>query len=176
MDKQLKPEELLADLPAESSKISAITVGLSKTLQFQGKSLFEWRNELRVEIPQEFNYDNYKIFITSLATNIQRSSGLYNFANSLYSIMTKSSKMKHQELQGILLERYLANKDGGRVPSQAKLQELANNPLQDTISMIATLKVVRDFFQEQRDNLVELRKTTEPLGYILNIEYKMETS
>ena len=167
-------DTLLSTIEEQSIRTDASANGLIKSVLFYRKSLYVWRKELQIILPkpEDLNLAGYKQLLMSTTVSIQKASALYSTANSLYNLLSETAKAKRAELSDILIEEHLSG--NGKVMSKAKLDDLTSRPLRGITDIISISRVIRDFFKEERDTLIEVRKLLEQLGYVLHTERKID--
>ena len=137
---------------------------------FYNKSLTEWLDEMAVEMPTEIQPEHLQRVNADIAKKIQRASNFYTIANSIHGGIVGGGNIKKSDLVKSLVDRYATTKR--KRPAAAIIDRMADSYMNSTVHTRIAAKIVKDFWRERRDLLVEMRKCLEQIGIIMCAEMK----
>lgn len=165
-----KTIEITEEYLKNSEKYSDIAILFSKKFVFAGKSLEEWAVDLLVVIPDEITPDNFRNTCALLAKKLQKANHFFTIANSVYEALSSGTDIKRSNIISDIVHTYESS--NARRPGADLIKAKAEKQLSDTLVNKSSAKMVRDFWRNQRDTLIELRKTLEMVGFSMNMEIK----
>jgi len=137
---------------------------------FNDKSLKEWSEHFTINIPRNCNPDDMKSIYSKLLSLLQLCNYLYSKSNSILTLINEGSVIKKSELISSFVKEYEDKK--ARRPAGTVLEDLAESKL-DLAYLKIHAKIVKEFFRDQRDTLIEMRKTLEQMGFSFHLESKL---
>lgn len=163
-------KKTLNDVLEDTKNHSNLHDQVMSSLKFQGKSLNEWLVDCAVEIPDNMTPDEYRKVSATLARKLQKSIFFYSMANSTYSALTTGGDSKKNKAIAALIAGY-AERDGKR-PAAALIERMADDKLQDVITHRTAARILKEFWRDRRDALIETRKILESIGMSAVMEMK----
>lgn len=170
--KEVAPEELLSQiLPGFESYEILADLFMAK-IQFYDKSLTEWIDHLAVEIPknQEITPELLRSYFIKVARNIQQASYFYSVCGAYNSTLSSKAEGEKANVIAKIVYDY-ANKNAKR-PAATVLDQLAETYFNDVTLQLVISRVLKEFWRERRDTLIEVRKCLEQISMSMNMEMK----
>lgn len=164
------PEDMIAEILASSEQHSAATQNFVENYKFYDKTLQEWGTDLSIRIPKEPSPDDLRIIYVELLRKLQTCNVLYSRANSMLTALEQGSQVKKADITTAIVKGYELQK--ARRPASSVISQMADTCLQIGYMRTAS-KIAKDFFKDQKDTLVEIRKTLEQLGFLMHLELKL---
>jgi hypothetical protein len=151
---------------------SQITETFIKEFVFYDKTLYEWATDLMVEIPNKNNLDgnSFRGCLIELANNIQIASNYYSVASSMADGIAGGNSIKKSDVMSAIVNNY--SKRGARRPAGAVIEKMAESYMSSTVSASVAAKIVKNFWRQRLDTLIDIRKVLEQVGMSLNVETK----
>ena len=84
------------------------------------------------------------------------------------------NNMKKSDIISLLVSNYAAK--GAKRPAASVLERMADSYLQSTVSAERAAKIVKNFWKQRLDTLLDLRKVFEQIGLSLSVEMKFTSS
>lgn len=172
----IEAEDLVDELKLGAETYSQITEAFIKEFVFYDKTLYQWANDLMIDVPSAKSLDiqNFRELLTQLATNIQISSNYYSLAASMVDAIGGGNSMKKSDLVNIIVGNYAAK--GAKRPAASVIERMADSYLSNTVSAEKAAKIVKNFWKQRFDTLLELRKVFEQIGLSLSVEMKFTSN
>ena len=162
--------EIMDEVVAGAQAHSAATEIFMTNFIFYDKSLIEWLDEMAIEIPTEIQPERLQCVCADIARKIQRASNFYTIASAIHGGIVGGGNIKKSDLVKSLVDRYAATKS--KRPAAALIDRMADSYMNSTMHTRVAAKIVKDFWRERRDALVEMRKCLEQIGIIMCAEMK----
>ena len=169
---QVTPEELLDIVEDAADIYSNLTVDFLQKFIFYERSLFDWGTEMTIVIPQASELDELRfreIFI-ELTNKYQKASNYYAAANSLANAFNSGTKIRKSDVISALVNSYAEEKK--RRPASTVLDQMAESYLKSTVSTKVVAFMVKDFWKQRLDMLMDVRRMLEQIGMSLHVELK----
>lgn len=164
------PEDLIAEVLASAEQHSVATQNFVESYIFYDKTLKEWGHEFFIKIPENPAPEDLRLIYSRLMHKLQTVNMLYSRANSILTALEQGSQVKKADITTALVKGYeLKN---ARRPAGSVLSQMADTCL-EVGYMKTSSKIARDFFKDQKDTLIEVRKTLEQLGFLMHLEIKL---
>ena len=164
------PEDLIAEVVAASEQHSAATQNFVETYIFYDKTLQQWGMDLSIQIPKDPTPDELKTIYVELLKKLQICNVLYSRANSILTALDQGSLVKKANITTALVKGYEQKK--AKRPASSIISQMADTCLEIGY-MKTSSKIAKDFFKDQKDTLIEIRKTLEQLGFLMHLELKL---
>jgi len=169
--KQLvQPEQIMKEVLDAAAAHAAATQMFTQKFMFYGKPLSEWSDELAVPIAKGIQPEGMRDLYVKLANNIQVASHFHSVASTINSTLVGGGQIKHSDLVKAIVDSYLS-KNATR-PAASIIDEMAKSYMRDTTSTRVASKIVKDFWKQKLDALVEVRKCLEQVGISIHSEMK----
>ncbi len=137
---------------------------------FHEKSLAEWSEHFDLDIPDPMTPEQFRTACAKLARRIQKASYFYTECNSTLAAITSGGDNTKAKLITETVDAYAA-KDAKR-PAAAVLDQLATARMNNIINHALGARILRDYWRDRRDALIEIRKSLEAIGMSHNTELK----
>jgi len=163
-------EEILDEVVKGAEAHNAAAMVFRESFQFYGKSLNDWLNEMAIELPKELTPMVLQELYLDVAKKYQRAANFYTISNSVYGGIADGGNIKKSDLVKTLVERYKASSQ--KRPGQDIIEHMASSYLSKTMPTRIAAKIVRDFWKERKDAIVEVRKCLEQASISIATELK----
>ena len=170
---KVDPEEIFDEIREAALVHAAATNKFTTEFSFYGKSLDEWSNELAVPVPDKIDPDLMRQLYVKLANNIQVATHFYTVASTVSSSMTSGSRIKKADLVAAIVDQY--EKGNATRPAATVIERMADSYMSDTQTMKIVAKIVKDFWRQKLDSLIEVRRCLEQIGISIHTEMKYVT-
>mgnify|MGYP003110756910 CR=1 FL=1 len=165
--------ETIIDVVKEGSEIySEITSSFVQDFVFYDKTLYEWATELMVQIPKAQDLDEvgFRALLIDLANNIQIASNYHSVASSMADAITGGNSIKKSDVVNAIVMNF--GKRGAKRPAAVVIERMAESYMSSTVSARVAAKIVKSFWKQRLDTLLEVRKILEQIGMSLHVEMK----
>lgn len=170
-DQSITPQDIANEIISLSETHSDIHQAVMSEFVWQGKSLLEWMNDCAVQIPDTMTPEQYRQVSALLARKLQKSIYFYTMANMTYTSLSTGSDTARNRIINSLVDSY-AKAQGSRRPAKDTLNQMADSKISDVLNHKIAAKMIREFWRDRRDALIEARKLLESIGMSSNIELK----
>lgn len=159
-------------LKAGAQLYTSITESFVTEFVFYEKTLYEWASELTIHIPSVKNLDivSFRELLLQLSKNIQTASNYYSVASSMVDVIGGGNSMKKSDIINMLVSNYAAR--GAKRPAATVIERMADSYLSSTVSAEKAAKIVKSFWKQRLDTLLDIRKVFEQIGLSLSVEMK----
>ena len=174
--KDVTEDDIIDSLKAGSELYTNITEAFVKEFVFYDKTLYEWATDLMIEIPHPKTLDitSFRTLLLQLARNIQVARNYHSVACSMVDTIGGGNNMKKADIISLLVSNYAAK--GAKRPAASVLERMADSYLQSTVSAERAARIVKNFWKQRVDTLLDLRKVFEQIGLSLSVEMKFTSS
>jgi hypothetical protein len=165
-------EDIIAEIVAGAQTHSVATEIFMDSFMFYGHTLTEWLDQMAVEIPKEINKDDLRDLYVDVAKKIQRAANFHTIATAIHGGLNEGGEIKKSDLVAGLINRYA---DSGRKrPAANIIDRMADSYMSNTMHTRIAAKIVKDFWRERRDTLIEVRKCLEQISIGIHTEMKYQ--
>ena len=166
------PEAVLQVIRNGAEVYSEITANFIQEFVFYDKTLYEWANQLMIELPAARDLDEvaFRDLLVKLANNIQVSSNYYSVASSMTEAIGGGNNIKKSDVVNAIVIQF--QKRGAKRPAAAVIERMAESYLSSTVSAKIAANIVKGFWKQRMDTLLEMRKILEQIGMSLHVEMK----
>jgi hypothetical protein len=151
---------------------SAATKVFMSSFTFYEKTLAEWLNEMAVVIPDEIGPTDLRNLYIDVARKHQRAANYYTVASAIHGGLSFGGEIKKSDLVSAIVSSYTATQR--KRPAATILERMADSYMNSTAHTKVAAKIVKDFWRERRDTLVEMRKCLEQVSISLHTEMKYQ--
>jgi len=176
-DKVASPEkvstESILEVVQEGAQIySEISASFIQNFNFYDKTLYEWASDLMIEIPRAKDLDSIKFreLLIELARNTQIANNYYSVSSSIGDAIAGGNSIKKSDVVTAIVNGYA--KRGAKRPAATVIEQMAESYMSSTLSARIASKLVRNFWKQRLDMLLEVRKILEQIGISLHVEMK----
>ena len=167
-----EPEEILEALKTGAELYTSITDTFVSEFIFYEKTLYEWTEFLSVKMPNPKDLDivEFRSLLMVLAKNIQVASNYYSVASTMVDAIGGGNSMKKSDIINMLVSNYAAR--GAKRPAATVIERMADSYLSSTVSAEKAARIVKSFWKQRLDTLLDLRKVFEQIGVSISVEMK----
>ena len=163
----------IIDVVKEGSEVySEITASFVQEFVFYDKTLYNWATELMIELPNAKDLDevSFREILVKLATNIQIASNYHSVASSMCDAVSGGTSIKKSDVVAAIVANYA--KKGAKRPAASVIEKMADSYMSSTVSARVAARIVKNFWKQRQDTLLEVRKILEQIGMSLHVEMK----
>jgi hypothetical protein len=166
------PEAILDSLKEGAELYTAVTDTFVTEFVFYEKTLYEWVDFLSIRIPRSKDLDinTFRDLLVSLGKNIQVASNYYSIASTMVDAIGGGNSMKRSDIINMLVANYASR--GAKRPAATVIERMADSYLTSTVSAEKAAKIVKSFWKQRLDTLLDLRKVFEQIGMSISVEMK----
>lgn len=164
--------DIIEELKVGAETYSAVTESFILQFVFYEKTLYDWSKDLMIEIPSSKDMDlpQFRNLLSQLAKNIQTASIYYSISSSMVDAIGGGNNIKKADLINTIVNNYSVR--GAKRPAATVIDRMADSYLSNTVSAEKAAKIVKNFWKQRLDTLLELRKVFEQIGLSLSVEMK----
>jgi hypothetical protein len=170
------PGEIIQALKEGVEIYTALTEAFIVDFVFYDKTLYQWASDLTIAIPntRDLDLSTFRQLLVQLGANLQIASSYYSVACSMIDAIQGGNNMKRADVITLLVDNYAAR--GAKRPAATVIEKMADSYLSNTISAEKAAKIVKTFWKQRVDTLLELRKIFEQIGLSLSVEIKFTST
>lgn len=166
----VKPEELLDKILPGFDAYQSLADLFMERVKFYDRTLTEWIDHLAVDIPKDVTPEQLRNFFVQVARNLQQASYFYSVCSAYNGTLSSKADGEKAGVLAKIVYDY-ANKNAKR-PAAHVLDSLAESYFNDVSIQLVISKVLKEFWRERRDTLIEVRKCLEQISMSQNMEMK----
>lgn len=170
--KKTDATDILEALSEGAALYTEVTEAFIKEFVFYEKTLYEWATELMIPIPDNRGLDiaMFRNLLLKLANNLQIASNYYSVASSMSETIGGGNTMRKADIVSLIVSNYA--KKGAKRPAASVIEKMADSYLTNTVSAERAAKIVKNFWKQRVDTMLDLRKVFEQIGLSLSVEMK----
>ena len=128
--------------------IQKITENFVREFVFYERTLFEWANQLMVEVPsrKDLTVESFRQILLDLLENTQIASNYYSLAASMVEAINGGSSMKKSDIVRSIVNNYAAR--NAKRPAAAVIEKMADSYLSTTVPTGIAAKIVKNFWKQ----------------------------
>ena len=165
--------DTIVDIVKEGAEIySTVTAGFVKEFVFYDKTLYDWATYLMIEVPnaKELDAASYRELLIQLTKNLQIASNYHSVAASMCDAVAGGNSIKKSDIIAAIVQNYASK--GAKRPAGTVIEQMADSYMSSTISARVAARIVKNFWKQRVDTLLEVRKILEQIGMSLHVEMK----
>lgn len=169
---EVDAESIMEVIQEGTTVYSEISVAFIQNFTFYDKTLYQWATDLMIEIPHVKNLDSneFRKLLLQLARNVQIANNYYSTSCSISDAIQGGNSVKKSDVINALVSNYA--KKGAKRPAANIIEKMADSYMSSTLSAKVAAKLVKDFWKQRLDMLLEVRKILEQVGMSLHVEMK----
>ena len=173
---QVNAEDIIESLQEGAELYTKITQTFVSDFVFYDKTLYDWATSLMIEIPPQKTLDivKFRELLLQLSINLQVASNYYSVACSMADTIGGGNTIKKADIISIIVSNYA--KRGAKRPAASVIEKMADSYLSNTVSAERAAKIVKTFWKQRVDTLLDLRKIFEQIGLSLSVEMKFTSN
>lgn len=166
------PEDLTQILIDYADRNNELASTFMNEFKFYGKSLDEWSSITSIKLPSysEISPEKFRDLCIRCANAYQQASYFYSVCNSMHSGLDSGSHTKKADIVRALVDHY--SKSKGKRPAANTIDNIAESFLKETTNGKTAAKILKDFWRDKKETLLEVRKALEMIGFSINMEIK----
>lgn len=154
-------ENLLTEALEDYKASEILSDNLMSSIMFKGRSLDQWIEHLAIDIPTEVTLDTLRDLYTLVAKRIQQVSYFMSICNTYNATLSDTANIRKAKIVNDLVLDYQSR--NAKRPAAQVLDQAADSQLERANVQIIASKVLKDFWKDRRDTLVEVRKCLEQI-------------
>lgn len=165
--------DTIVDIVKEGAEIySTVTSGFIKEFVFYDRTLYDWATHLMIEVPpaKDLNGEAYRELLIQLTRNLQIASNYHSVAASMCDAVAGGNSIKKSDIIAAIVQNYATK--GAKRPAGTVIEQMADSYMSSTISARVAARIVKNFWKQRVDTLLEIRKILEQIGMSLHVEMK----
>jgi len=167
---EVSTDTLVAVVEEGAQIYSEITASFISTFVFYDKTLYQWANEMMIHIPENMDENQFRSTLVTLANNLQIAQNYFSVASSMADAISGGGSIKRSDVISAIVYSYA--KSGARRPAATVIEKMADSYMSSTVSARVAAQIVKNFWKQRTDTLLELRKILEQIGMSLHVEMK----
>lgn len=170
--KSISSEEIVETIMDGAQVYSNISSTFIQNFMFYDKTLYEWASELMVSIPpaKELDPNKFREVMITLAKNVQVANNYYSVSCTIEDAISGGNSIKKSDVIAAIVQRYAAK--GAKRPAATVIDQMAESYMSGTMSAKISSKMVKNFWKQRIDMLLEVRKIMEQISMSLHVEMK----
>lgn len=163
---------VMSEIEQGAQIYSEISATFIQNFTFYDMTLYEWTNELTIDIPpaKELTTEKFREIMIELAMKTQRASNFYSASSIIHDAIQGGNAIKKSDVINAIVNNFAAR--GARRPGQQVIDKMAESYLSSTISSKVAAKLVKQFWRQRLDTLEEVKKIMEQIAMSIHVEMK----
>lgn len=168
----ITPSQIVTTIMEGAEVYSNISSTFIQNFMFYDKTLYEWASELMLEIPSSKDLDpgKFREVMIKLAKNVQIANNYYSVSCTIEDAIAGGNSIKKSDVIAAIVQNYAAK--GAKRPAATVIDQMAESYMSGTISAKVSSKMVKNFWKQRIDMLLEVRKIMEQISMSLHVEMK----
>jgi len=170
--KSISSEEIVETIMDGAQVYSNISSTFIQSFMFYDKTLYEWASELMINIPpaKELDPSKFREVMITLAKNVQVANNYYSVSCTIEDAISGGNSIKKSDVIAAIVQRYASK--GAKRPAATVIDQMAESYMSGTMSAKVSSKMVKNFWKQRIDMLLEVRKIMEQISMSLHVEMK----
>lgn len=167
-DVQVK--DLFNNLPDSVNLFNQLSDTVIESFEYYGATLAEWADRMQVVIPKEIDLMIIRDLLIQVGNKLQAASVYYSLCSSYNSFLSSSLDDAKNHVINDLVADYLTR--NAKRPAVGVLNNIADSKFAQPLTQVLISRILKDFWKERRDMLIETRKILEQLNLSQTMELK----
>lgn len=165
-------ESILEVIDEGAAVYSEISLAFIQNFKFYDKTLYQWATDLMVPIPNAKDLDSveFRKILLQLARNVQIANNYYSTSCSIDDAIQGGNSVKKSDVVNAIVNNYAMK--GAKRPAANLIEQMAESYMSSTLSAKTAAKLVKNFWKQRLEMLLEVRKILEQVGMSLHVEMK----
>lgn len=165
-------ESIMEVIQEGTNVYSEISLSFIQNFTFYDKTLYQWATDLMIDIPHVKNLDSneFRKVLLQLAKNVQIANNYYSTSCSINDAIQGGNSVKKSDVVNAIVANYA--RKGAKRPAANIIEKMADSYMSSTLSAKVAAKLVKDFWKQRLEMLLEVRKIMEQVGMSLHVEMK----
>lgn len=172
MTDELSTKVIISDFSNHFKEYEDLSLELMSGIKFLGKSLVDWTDHFLIEIPKEVNPEIIRALFTEISKNLQQISYLLSICSTFNTALSVRRDDEKANIVKAIVSDYSVR--GAKRPAASVIEQVAVTKLGDVEAQLLVSRVLREFWKERRDTLLEVRRCLEQVAISYNIEIKYQ--
>ena len=164
------PEGIVDAITEQSIVYNDLAPMFIESFRFYDRSLQEWSAAIKIVVPKNPKPQDIQDIFGQLTYAIGLTAHYKAISSSLHLAITNGSNLQKSELIEKLVNDYAAG--SARRPAKDVLEHMAESMMKDVINGGLVSKIVKDFWSQKYESLIEIRKCVEQLSLSMVTEMK----
>jgi hypothetical protein len=164
------PSSLLLSTEQAARIYSDLTQESVNQLEFFGKTLAEWVRATTLELPREWNGNVYREALGTLFSLLQMAGNYHGVACAMADALADGVTLAHSDVVRAIVDSFAAR--GAKRPAGAVIQKMADSYMASSVPVTSAARLVKQFWRQRADLLLEQRRILELIGISLHVEMK----
>jgi hypothetical protein len=173
---EVSTEELLRRVEEGAELYSGLSSNfIQEKLVFYGQTLFEWANEMEVEIPDDLDEYGFRRKLSEIANKLQRANKYYSATVAMEETVSGGGKLTKNDIIAAIVKDYETRGNTGRGakrPAASLIEQIADSYMAETVSTHIAAKIIKGFWRKRVETLLEVKSIVEQIGISLHVEAK----
>lgn len=166
----ITPENLLEKILPGFDDYQILADLLMDRIKFYDRTLTEWIDHLAIDIPRDITPQDLRGLFAQVAKNIQQASYFYSVCSAYNGTLSSKADGEKANVVAKIIRDY-ADKNAKR-PAAPLIDSIAETYFNDVSLQLVISRVLKEFWRERRDTLIEVRKCLEQITMSQNMEMK----
>lgn len=163
IDKNIETKDLYEDVIKDIKTHSELSSLLANNITFYGKSLKEHSSDFFIKIPEDkIVPEDFRKIFAKLIDLIQKAQFYYSISSSVTTTLSSGSTKKKADLIAAIIKSYEIKKI--KRPGQEVISAMADSLMSETSNTLTISKIIKEFWKNKLDSLIEIRKCMEQIG------------
>lgn len=168
----INADSILEVIDEGAAVYSEISLAFIQNFKFYDKTLYQWATDLMVPIPNAKDLDSveFRKILLQLARNVQIANNYYSTSCSIDDAIQGGNSVKKSDVVNAIVNNYAMK--GAKRPAANLIEQMAESYMSSTLSAKTAAKLVKNFWKQRLEMLLEVRKILEQVGMSLHVEMK----
>lgn len=163
IEETVETKQLYEDVIKDIKTHSELTSLLANNIVFYGKSLKEHTSDFFIKVPEEkISPEEFRKIFIKLIDLIQKAQFYYSVSSSVATTLSSGSVKKKADLVAAIIKSYEIKKI--KRPGQEVISSMADSLMSETSNTLTIAKIIKEFWKNKLDSLIEIRKCMEQIG------------